>query len=413
MFILLLFALSIESGESQSSRCAFKKCLVKVTNISSSEPFQRITNVNESGMVSMELGVNQLHVGSTTLFNLMRQNSSEMRLILKGRGGLFIRDKTGVRSLKKVCLGLCRINIGWRDSCYEKVEERYSDNEINILLNNKPVTEAVARATYIDLVLAQGSPFILYDLTVFDTYTSLPDMRRKVFESQRAPDDLSASLKWDQIIDQCNCQYGINSTDSSFLLKNNNRRVFTYKDLTPASKDTVVTPEHYPADDTHWNNRDNKHKDTFLYMNMDPDQACQLKHRYLVQEKPLSQLDEFSLCLQVVVSIVSSHLNIMHFVTQQSQQAVDHKSLNVMVDGKSLHLLRDLENSQLVTIPDDGKATVCVTVEKPQQTKTNVTVYLQSQQDGSQVQAYHMVDWFWVVGKQLSIIDYAVRKLLS
>ena len=172
-------------------------------------------------------------------------------------------------------------------------------------------------------------------------------------------------------------------------------RVFPYQGFTPGTSDVKV--QHYVAESE---NKVGSYKDTFLYinMNMNDDEVCDLKDdRYLVQIMQSLKNMRFSICLELVASILSSHLNIVHFVTQQQ------KPLTIMLDGKSLHLLRDLEDLELATISDDGGAVVCVTVETVMKTNISLTVNIRSENEGWQEQINHTVNWFWIVGKLYKI----------
>ena len=367
--------------------CRFPRCAIIVKNHTTA-PLYRLTNVSDSGMVSMDIIMRVNHVG-TTLIKMFKGNTSDTRLILGERGDLILEDEDGLRTLKGGCQIRCRINVGWKESCFEKVEERFYDNEINILLNRKPSSNADGDLSHIELVIADpGSNIILRDLVAFDSFTSPQEMRRKVFDSERIPDYTGTSLKWNEVVENCDCSHGFNS---SFLLMIDFMRVFPYQRFTPETSD--VTVQHYVAESE---NKVGSYKDTFLYINMkmNDDEVCDLKDdRYLVQIMQSLKNMRFSICLELVASILSSHLNVVHFVTQQQ------KPLTIMLDGKSLHLLRDLEDFELATIPDDGKAVVCVTVETVMKTNISLTVNIRSENEGWQEQINHTVNWFWIVGK--------------
>ena len=388
----------VQEAVQREHGCRYPRCAIVVTNHTTT-PLYSLTNVSDSGMVSMDIHLRVNHV-ETTLIKMLKGNTSETRLILGERGDIILEDENGLRKLKGGCQYRCRINVGWKQSCFEKVEERFYDNEISILLNRKPSSNADGDLSHIELVIADpGSNIILRDLVAFDSFTSLQEMRRKVFDSERIPDYTGTSLKWSEVVENCDCSHGFNS---SFLLMIDVMRVFPYHGFTPATSD--VTVEHYYVPESNAGS----YKDTFLYinMNMNDDEVCDLKDdRYLVQINQSLKNMRFSICLELVASILSSHLNVVHFVTQQQ------KPLTIMLDGKSLHLLRDLEDFELATIPDDGGAVVCVTVETVMKTNISLTVNIRSENEGWQEQINHTVNWFWIVGKLYKIFCNCSIKL--
>ncbi|KAL5268842.1 hypothetical protein ACHWQZ_G002621 [Mnemiopsis leidyi] len=392
--------MEVEEGQPER-RCQFPRCAILIKN-HTTIPLHNFTVISDSGMVSMDIVMGLDHI-STTLVKMFRGNSSVTRLILGERGDLLLQDKDGFRTLKGGCQFRCRINLGWKQSCFEKVEERFYDNEINILLNRKPSSNDHGDISYVELVLADpGSNIILRDLVAFNSFSTPQEMRRKVFDTERIPDYPGTSLKWDEVVENCDC-HGLNS---SFVTMKDIWRVFPYRGFTPKTSD--VTVEHYYVPE----NSGGSYKDTFLYINMKMknDKACKLEHgRYLVQMTPSLKNMRFSICLELIASTLSSHLNIVHFVTQQ------RKPLTIMLDGQSLHLLRDLEDFELATIPTDGKAVVCVTVETVMKTNISLTVNIRSENEGWQEQINHTVNWFWIVGQEehkvtLGLIDFATGK---
>ena len=371
--------------------CFLSKCTVRVGN-HSSDPLYNLTLGSRSGMVSMDIRVDEDHV-KATLFRLtmVGREIPELSLALGEDGALKIGARTGAKSLRS-CHGHCRINIGWRESCYEKIEERYHDHEINILING-PLDLDAFEGYLISLVIPHGSHFWIRDLVVFDFYTSHQDMRRQVFESERKPNNQITSLKWEDVINKYCCR-----DDSNFFLEKDMERVFPYQYLAPPSEDIVVEYREGNRSKS-WSLQN-----TYLYMNMDSDQGiekskpgkeCHLNHRYLVEEALTNGtfLKQFSICFEMVAATATSHLKIIHFVTSS------YKSITVMVDQGSLHLLRDLEDSQIVNIPDGGKTVVCFTVDITHNQNTTFVVYIQDENGGWKEPKTYSFGWYWIVGK--------------